>query len=100
MSLHRLTPAAKDDLIGIVRYLHAQSPQGARIVKRDLLDAARHLGQNPEIGFYRADLASEPVRFWRVHSYFLIYRPEPRPIEIVRVIHAARDIGALLAGKP
>ena len=42
------------------------------------------------------DLADEPLRFWRVYTYLIIYRFESKPIEIVRVLSAYRDIRKLL----
>jgi plasmid stabilization system protein ParE len=37
------------------------------------------------------------LRFWTVYSYLIIYRAEARPLEIVRVLHASRDIQKLLS---
>ena len=54
----------------------------------------------PGMGHFRSDLAAEPLRFWRVRSYLIIYRSEKRPIEIVRILHAARDVQAILGEKP
>ena len=54
------------------------------------------LAQNPGIGHYRKDLADEPLRFWRVYTYLIIYRFESKPIEIVRLLSACRDIRKLL----
>lgn len=51
----------------------------------------------PEMGHWREDLSSEPLRFWQVYSYLIIYRPEPRPVQILRVLHALRDVRSLLA---
>ena len=36
------------------------------------------------------------IRFWTVCLYLIVYRPDPRPIEMVRVLHGARDIAAVL----
>jgi hypothetical protein len=47
------------------------------------------------MGHYRGDLVAEPLRFWRVREYLIIYRSEKRPLEIVRVLHAKRDVRAL-----
>ncbi len=48
------------------------------------------------MGHLREDLAEEPLRFWPVYSYLIIYRPDSRPLEIVRVLHGARDVRNLL----
>jgi plasmid stabilization system protein ParE len=31
-----------------------------------------------------------------VYSYLIVYDPVPRPIEILRIVHASRNIGRLL----
>jgi antitoxin ParD1/3/4/toxin ParE1/3/4 len=56
----------------------------------------RRLAQTPGMGHLREDLADEPLRFWPVYSYLIIYRPETDPLEIVRVLHGARDVRAVL----
>ena len=42
----------------------------------------RLVAERPGIGHTRADLAREPVRFWPVYSYLIIYRPETNPLEV------------------
>jgi toxin ParE1/3/4 len=42
------------------------------------------------------DLASEPLRFWPVYSYLIIYRPELRPLQVVRILHGSRDVRRIL----
>jgi len=50
----------------------------------------------PGLGHSRIDLTNDPVKFWRVFSYFVIYDPAPRPIHIIRILHGRRDLEALL----
>lgn len=49
------------------------------------------------MGHLREDLTRRPFRFWPVYSYLIVYRPETRPIQILRVLHGARDVKSLLA---
>ena len=35
------------------------------------------------------------VRVWTVHSYLVIYRPDARPLQVVRVLSGYRDIATL-----
>ena len=63
---------------------------------RELRGAFRFLAANPEAGHRREDLTDAPVKFWSVFSYLIIYDPAKRPIEILKVVHAARDIPSLL----
>lgn len=51
--------------------------------------------ERPGLGHARDDLADETLRVWTVHSYLVIYRPETRPLQVVRVLSGYRDIAAL-----
>ncbi len=50
----------------------------------------------PGAGHTRTDLSRAAVRFWPVWSFMVIYDPETSPVEILRVLHGARNLGALL----
>ena len=57
-----------------------------------LFDAFETLSDQPGMGHTRTDLTSSPVLFWPVGAYYIIFRAEPRPIEIVAVTQGSRDI--------
>ena len=93
----RITPEARFDLLSIWHYIARDNANAAdRIIKR--LETAFHLlARFPRKGHKRDDVhSSEPVLFWPVGSYVVVYRPEPKPVLIVRVFHGARDLDALL----
>jgi hypothetical protein len=48
------------------------------------------------MGHYREDLTHRPVLFWTVHNFLIVYRPETRPLEIIRILSGWRDVAALL----
>lgn len=50
------------------------------------------LAERPGIGRLREDLADEPLRIWPVYSYLIIYRPETRPLQIIRIVSGYRDL--------
>lgn len=54
------------------------------------------LATQPELGHWRKDLTSKPVRFWFVYSYLIVYDPATRPLEVVRILSGYRDITELL----
>lgn len=56
----------------------------------EIFAACQRLAQMPGMGL-REDLTDEPLRFWPVYSYLIIYRPETQPLEIVRILHGARS---------
>jgi len=54
------------------------------------------LGSQPEVGHVREDLTSRPVKVWPIYSYLIVYDPETKPVEIVRVLHGMRDLEGIL----
>lgn len=99
MSRFVLTPAARADLEEIVDFIREDNPDAARRVLRELRDSMRKLAGLPEMGHFRRDLCDEPLRFWSVYSYLIVYRPETRPLEILRVLHSARDVQSILLSR-
>ena len=69
----------------------------AHKVVQSIYDALTLLGDSPGAGHARQDLTSEPLRFWSVYSYLIIYRYVGDPVEIARVLHGARYVATLLA---
>ena len=92
-----LSPEARDDLRENRDYIARDSAGAARRVLSELRAAMRRLAEMPELGHFREDLADEPLRFWPVHSYLIIYRPDRKPLEVVRVLSGYRDIAELLS---
>jgi plasmid stabilization system protein ParE len=54
------------------------------------------LARNPGGGHWRTELTDEPVRFFAVYSYLIVYRPETQPLEIVAILHGYRDVTQIL----
>lgn len=92
MARYVLTDAAKADIREIVAYLRPRSPAAARTVQRELRAAMRRLADFPHMGHLREDVSDEPLRFWSVFSYLIAYRPEQKPLQVVRVVHGARNL--------
>jgi antitoxin ParD1/3/4/toxin ParE1/3/4 len=65
-------------------------------VLREIRNALQFLSTHPGIGHLREDLTDQPVKFWPVFSYLVIYNPSSRPLEVLRVLHAARDVATIL----
>ncbi len=101
MSDFLISPAASGDLDEIWDYyaIELQNPDAADRVRDDIFEAFNKLATTPGIGHSRGDLADEPLQFWLVRRYLIIYRRKRRPVEIVRVLHGARDVGAILGRK-
>lgn len=97
MSRFLLTPTAKEDLREIAEFIRQDSPDAAKRVVRKLRESMAHLAGTPWMGHLREDLTDEPIRFWPVYSYLIIYRPETSPLQVLRVLHGARDVRTILA---
>ncbi|MEM7354154.1 MAG: type II toxin-antitoxin system RelE/ParE family toxin [Acidobacteriota bacterium] len=97
MSRFILSPEARDDLFEIADYIARDNPKAARRVVQEIRRAMERLAQMPMIGHLREDLTGEPLRFWPVFSYLIIYRPESKPLQIARVLHGARDVSSILS---
>ena len=50
----------------------------------------------PAMGHTREDLTQQPVKFWSVYSYLVVYDPASSPLTVIAVLHGARDIENLL----
>lgn len=55
---------------------------------------------NPGIGHVREDLADKRHRFFPLGSYLIVYRSEAKPLQVVRILHASRDVQQLLDIEP
>jgi len=68
-------------------------------VLQEMTAAFRLLASHPAAGHLRQNLTTLPVKFWSVFSYLIVYDPVTRPIAIVRVFDARRDVQAILDRK-
>lgn len=91
-----LTPAAAGDLKSIDDHLTEDSEGAAERVSAAIETAMARLAEHPKLGHVRRDLTSRPYWFWSVYSYLIVYQPAPAPIQIIRVLHGARDLPELL----
>ncbi len=100
MTAYVLTPLAARDLTEIWDHIADENLTAAKRVM-DRLDAAmRKLSRTPGIGHFREDLCDGRERFFLVYSYLIVYRPSSKPLQIVRVLHAARDVRGILKETP
>jgi plasmid stabilization system protein ParE len=91
-----LSAEALADLDEIWLYIARDNLTAADRVIDEIYEAIYKLAEFPGAGHLREDLIDEPLRFWSVHHYLIIYRAEAQPIEIVRVLSGYRDISQIL----
>jgi antitoxin ParD1/3/4/toxin ParE1/3/4 len=88
---------AERDLEQIQDYLVQEAGRAvARRVTREIRRVVRFLAAHPSAGHLRPDLSNLPLRFWTVYSYVIVYDGTSKPIQVVRILHGARDIPSLL----
>jgi plasmid stabilization system protein ParE len=80
------------DLLSIRDYIARDSPDSARRTMARFVAAFRLLAKHPLLGHSREDLLPPEIRFWPVDSYLILYLAARTPIEIMAVIHGARDV--------
>jgi plasmid stabilization system protein ParE len=96
MADYLISPDARIDLNGVWDYIAKDNLSAADRVLQEIRETMAFLAENPELGHIRKDLTSRPVRFWRIYSYLIVYSPETRPMEVVRVLSGYRDVASLL----
>jgi plasmid stabilization system protein ParE len=91
-----LTARAQQDVSDIWDYIACDNIDAADRVLDALNKAMIKLAKNPGIGHWREELTDRRHRFLLVYSYLIVYRHETTPLQIIRVLHAARDIPSIL----
>jgi plasmid stabilization system protein ParE len=92
-----LAPQAARDLVEIWRYIRKESSQQtADRVESVIRSKFSYLADFPHGGHLRRDLTDAEVRFHAVYSYLIVYRPETKPLQIVAILHAHRDVEKIL----
>ena len=91
-----LVPRARTDLREILRYIADDSIDAADKVLDRFVEIFELLGENPDVGHFRDDLTTHPVRFFPVYSYLVIYLADTSPVEVVRILGGAQDIESIL----
>lgn len=89
------TEPARDDLRDIHAYIARDSPLYARRWIERIKAAASRLRQIPKLGAPVEDWDRQDIREIVVGNYRVIYRPGVDKIEILRVIHGARQLPAV-----
>ena len=87
-------PQAEADLIEIWTYIAQDSPTRADKLLDEIDEKSQTLAQSPFIGKVRDELGPK-IRSFPIGNYVLFYQPIEDGIEIIRVLHGARDIEAL-----
>ena len=87
-------PAARDDILTIGAYIADDNPARAESFVAELEAAARHVAERPR-SFPSRNEISAGLRAAVHGRYLLLFRELEDEVRIVRVVHGARDLGAM-----
>ncbi len=91
----RISPRANSDLIEIWSYIADDSVANADAFIDRLYETLQALARQPGSGRHREELAPG-IQSFPFARYIIFYRAVAGAIEIVRVLHGARDIENIL----
>jgi toxin ParE1/3/4 len=99
--LHYLASARRDFAVIARWYVELGETEQASEKMLAALDAhCQRMAANPaELGRDRKDDLGLPVRSFAFKRYLILFRYGPGVLEVVRVVHGARDLETLLKNK-
>jgi toxin ParE1/3/4 len=92
------SPEAEADLEDIAAYIAADNPARALSFVQELRARCRQIAHMPEAFPLVPDFEAAGYRRRVVRNYLVFYRIKAGAIQIVRILHGARDYESLLGG--
>jgi toxin ParE1/3/4 len=96
MNRYRVSVRARTDMDDIWLYIAQDNIDAADKLIRAIVLRFAKLASMPDLGRRREEL-SPHLRSYPVGRYLIFYRPMNHGIEIVRVLHGARDLPPLFS---
>lgn len=99
MTLLRVRPEADRDLDAALAFLLQEStPDAAFQLLEEFEAALSRIAGRPGMGSPRYAHLFQGLRFWKLrrHPYLVFYIEQPGFVDVLRLLHAARDIPAAL----
>ena len=91
MGLVRRTPTSRKDYRAVWDYVAQDNPDAADALLRKLDETLGMLSEHPNAGQRRPELRPR-LRSFPVGNYLIFYRPMRRGVELVRILHGARNL--------
>jgi len=93
-----ISPQAELDLVEIGVYItrHSGSRERAKFCLASIRQTCELFVTQPEIGQLRTEFVTGLYRSFSVENYVIYYSSVPEGIRVARILHGARDHGALL----
>jgi len=89
-----VSPRARADLFDIAGYISENNPSAADRLLTRFSERFEQLAERPLLGRPRFDIRPD-IRSVPIDRYVIFYRPVRDGIEVVRVLHSARDVTRL-----
>lgn len=103
---HRVSrhPKARRDLIEIADYISNNSVDAAMRFLNAAEETFQFIAENPLVGqlFLPSSELIPPLRIWPVHNFrnhLIFFRPTNDGVEIIRVLHGARDLESVFSSQ-
>lgn len=96
MSAYVLSPEAVQDLQDVWDFIASDNVHAADKLEDEFFEAFESLTEHPRMGHTRPDLTERDVRFWPIGSFLIVYRSIPTALQIVAVLHGARDVAEVI----
>lgn len=96
MSAYVLSPDTLQDPQDVWDFIALDNVPAADELENEFFEAFDMLAERPGMGHTRSDLSVRDVRFWPVGSYLIVYRSNPTALQIVAVLHGARDLAEVI----
>lgn len=90
------TPTARRDLTEIAEFIAQDSPQAAGRVLAGIRRCCQKLAATPGLGRYRPEIGRD-VQCFPTGNYLVFYRRRGEALEVLAVIHGARDVAQAMA---
>lgn len=86
----RLSKLAEKDLLEVAVYIARDNKTAARNWTANIKAKCKLLGEMPDLGVKRYDLR-DGLKTYPVGRYLIVYKDVETGVEIIRVLHGARD---------
>lgn len=93
----KVAAAAEEDLREIWAYVAEHNAEAASKIIKEITGKFAVLRDYPEMG-RKQDSLLVNLRSFVVRDYFIFYQPFDDGVEILRVLHASRDIASIFEG--
>ena len=100
MGAYDVSAEAQNDLFEIWRRIARDSVDLANRIDGEFHELFGSVGRMPTFGHTRRDLTPRPLFFFPLYSFLVVYQPEVKPIRIMAVLRAKRNVKRILRERP